>query len=73
MVEISLLGSERARTGNRPGYSTGFKSPGQAQRFLWVHGVVQNLFRLGRHVLRAAHYRLLRDRSFREWSSAAVK
>ncbi len=31
-----------------------FKSPGQAQRFLSVHGVIQNLFRVGRHLLRAA-------------------
>ena len=46
-----------------------FKSVGQAQQFLAVHGVVQSLFRLGRHLLRAAHYRLLRDRSFREWSA----
>jgi putative transposase len=44
-----------------------FKSPGQAQRFLAVHGVVQNLFRLGRHYLRSENYRFLRDRSFREW------
>jgi putative transposase len=49
-----------------------FKSAGQAQRFLAVHGVVQSLFRLGRHLLRAAHYRLLRDRSFREWSAATA-
>ena len=41
-----------------------FKSAGQAQRFLSVHGAVQNLFRLGRHHLRSAHYRLLRSRSF---------
>jgi putative transposase len=44
-----------------------FKSAGQAQRFLSVHGVVQNLFRLGRHHLRSAHYRLLRSRSFQAW------
>ncbi len=44
-----------------------FKSPGQAQRFLAVHGEVQNLFRLGRHHLRSENYRWLRDRSFREW------
>ena len=44
-----------------------FKSPGQAQRFVAVHGVVQNLFRLGRHHLRSENYRLLRDRSFRDW------
>jgi len=45
----------------------GYKSAGQAQRFLSVHGVVQNLFRLGRHHLRSAHYRLLRSRSFQDW------
>jgi len=50
----------------------GFKSAGQAQRFLSVHGVVQNLFRLGRHHLRSANYRVLRDRSFKEWSAATA-
>jgi putative transposase len=49
-----------------------FKSAGQAQRFLSVHGVVQNLFRLGRHHLRSVNYRLLRDRSFNEWSAATT-
>jgi len=29
-----------------------FKSAGQLQRFASVHGVVQNLFRVGRHLLR---------------------
>ena len=33
-----------------------FKSAGQAQRFLVVHGVVGNLFRLGWHLIRAANY-----------------
>jgi putative transposase len=37
-----------------------FKSPRQAQRFLSVHGPLNNLFRLGRHVLPARHYRTLR-------------
>ena len=37
---------------------------GQAQRFLSVHGVIRNLFRLGRRELRAENYRLLRARSF---------
>ena len=32
-----------------------FKTPGQAQRFLTVHGLVQNLFRVGRHLLQAHH------------------
>jgi putative transposase len=44
-----------------------FKSPGQAQRFLAVHSQVHNLFRIGRHLLRAANYRLLRSRSFETW------
>jgi len=45
----------------------GFKSAGQLQRFASVHGVVQNLFRVGRHLLRAAHHRLLRSQAFTEW------
>jgi putative transposase len=44
-----------------------FKSAAQAQRFLSVHGLVQNLFRLGRPLLRAVHHRLLRTRAFRVW------
>ena len=39
-----------------------FKSPGQAQRFLSIHGLVNNLFRRQRHLLSAANYRTLRDR-----------
>ncbi len=35
----------------------GFKSAAHPQRFASVHGVVQNLFRVGRHLLRAAHTR----------------
>ncbi len=49
-----------------------FKSAGQAQRFLSVHGVIQNLFRLGRHRLRSENYRLLRARSFEAWSAATA-
>ena len=44
-----------------------FKSAGQAQRFLAVHGAVGNLFRLGRHLIRACHYREFRSRAFSEW------
>ena len=40
-----------------------FKSAAHAQRFLSVHDLVLNLSRVGRHLLRAAHYRLLRTRS----------
>ena len=49
-----------------------FKSSAQAQRFLGVHGVVYNLFSLGRHLLRAAHQRLLRSRAFATWNAAAA-
>ena len=44
-----------------------FKSAAHAQRFLSVHGLVQNLFRVDRHLLRAVHHRSLRERSFRIW------
>ena len=43
-----------------------FKSPSQAQRVLSLHGLVQNLFRFGRHLLRAANARMFRDRAFSE-------
>lgn len=47
-----------------------FKSISQAQRFLSVHGPIQNLFRVGRHHLKAVHHRLLRDRAFADWCEA---
>ena len=45
-----------------------FKSVGQAQRFLGTHAAVSNLFNLGRHLVRAEHYRDLRMSAFGEWS-----
>ena len=47
----------------------GFKSFAQAQRFLSVHGITQNLFRVGRHLLRAANQRMLRARAFLVWNA----
>ena len=44
-----------------------FKSPAQLQRFVSIHGVVQTLFRVGRHLVRAVHHRRLRTRAFTEW------
>ncbi len=44
-----------------------FKSAGQVQRFPAVYDVVGNLFRLGRHLIRATHYLEFRSRAFREW------
>ena len=46
----------------------GFRSDGQAQRFLSVHGQYNNLLRLGRHLLKAEHYRELRSRALKTWS-----
>jgi putative transposase len=45
-----------------------FKSTAQAQRFLSAHGVIQNLFRVGRHLVRAPNHRTLRARAFRVWN-----
>ena len=45
-----------------------FKSVGQAQRFLGDHAAVHNLFNLGRHLIRAQHYRDLRISALAEWS-----
>ena len=45
-----------------------FKSMIQAQQFVTVHAAVNNLFNLGRHLVRAQHYRDLRSIAFREWS-----
>jgi putative transposase len=44
-----------------------FKSPRQAQRFLSAHGPINNLFRVGRHYLKAPHYRLFRNWAFVQW------
>jgi hypothetical protein len=34
-----------------------------------VHGPIQDLFRVVRHLLRAVHHRLLRTRSFQVWDA----
>ena len=46
----------------------GFRSDAQAQRFLSVHGQCNNLFRLGRHLLAARNYRMMRLAAFSIWS-----
>jgi putative transposase len=51
----------------REGQMRGFKSVGQAQRFWSVHGVIQNLSRVGRPLLRSADHRMLRARSLLVW------
>jgi len=47
-----------------------FKSMRQTQRFITAHAAVSNLFNLGRHLVRAQHYRDLRISAFSEWSRA---
>jgi len=49
-----------------------FKSSLQAQRFLSVHAAVYNFFNLGRHLVSAKHYRILRMRAFASWECAAA-
>ena len=44
-----------------------FKSIEQAQLFLGVHAAVFNLFNLGRHAVKAKHYRLFRQCAFTSW------
>ena len=57
---------------NQPGFERGFKSMDQAQRFLSAHAVVYNLFNLGRHLVKAKHYRNLREGAFDAWTTAVV-
>jgi putative transposase len=49
-----------------------FKSASQAQRFLSVHGVIQNRFRVGRHLLKSMNHRLLRSRCFEVWRTVTA-
>jgi putative transposase len=49
-----------------------FKSVRQAKRFLGAHAAVSNLFNLGRHLVRAEHYRNLRMSAFADWSRAVA-
>jgi putative transposase len=49
-----------------------FKSPRQAQRFLSIHAAVYNLFNLGRHLVSAMHYRLLRQGAMLSWRQATA-
>jgi putative transposase len=49
-----------------------FTSVSQAQQFLGAHAAVSNLFNIGRHLVRAEHYRNLRMSAFAEWSRAVA-
>jgi putative transposase len=47
-----------------------FKSIGQPQRFLAVHGAMRNLFAIQRHLLRAKNYRTFRAEAFDPFEQA---
>ena len=49
-----------------------FKSLRHIQRFLSVRGPINNLFRIGRHLMKAAHYRLFRERAFMTWQNVTM-
>jgi putative transposase len=57
-------------TRQRERHMRGFLSSTQAQRFLILYGLTQNLFRLGRHLLQAVNYQLLRTQAFQVWKEA---
>jgi putative transposase len=44
-------------------YKRKFTSQGHTQCFLSCHGVVNNLYRLARHLMKAKNYRIFRERS----------
>ena len=77
MVKLSMYFYNLAELSHQP---TGvrergmrrFKSTKQAQRFLGVHAEVYNLFNLGRHLVSAKNYRLLRENSFASWKNVAA-
>jgi putative transposase len=49
-----------------------FKSAGQAQRFLSVHGIILNFFRFSRDRMSSGNYRWLRERAFKDWNAATA-
>jgi putative transposase len=69
-IKQSLHGYEATRVRERG--MRRFKSMKQAQRFVTAHAAVSNLFNMGRHLIRAQHYRDLRVSAFVEWERAVA-
>jgi putative transposase len=63
--------NNRAEVSHQATRQRELKSAAHLQRFASVHGLVQNLFRVGRHLLRSAHHRVLRAQAFRVWEAVA--
>ncbi len=49
-----------------------FKSLRHVQRFLSTHVPINNLFRVSRHLMQVAHYRLFRERAFATWQEVTT-
>ena len=49
-----------------------FKSPGSAQRFLSVHAIVHNTFKVQRHLISRHTLRALRGEALQNWRAATV-
>jgi putative transposase len=43
-----------------------------SHRFVTAHATISNLFKLGRHLVRAQHYRNLRTSALADWSRAVA-
>ena len=63
---------KRKYPGKLAEYSVQFNTVGQAQRFVTAYAAVANLFNLGRHLVRAEHYRNLRMSALTEWKAAVI-
>ena len=72
LYENNRVEQSHEATQAREGGMRKFKSIRQAQRFLDAHAAVHNLFNLGRHLVRAEHYRNLRISAFTEWGRAVA-
>ncbi len=60
--------SHEEPTRQRERHMCRFSSSTRSQTFLTLHGLTQNLFRLGRHLMmQAVNYRLLRTQAFQIW------
>ncbi|MCK5432121.1 MAG: hypothetical protein KAJ03_05215, partial [Gammaproteobacteria bacterium] len=71
----SREGIGRVESGTETEKTSGTSIPDrveQAQRFLSVHAMVYNLFNLGRHLILAGHYSLLRQRVYAFWKEAVA-
>ncbi len=70
-----LYANNRADVSHQPTrqneyHRRGVASSTHAQRFLTLHGLTQNLFHLGRHLIQAVNDRFLRTQAFQIWKDA---